>query len=105
MIASHGPRIVPYISQPQVSEVQGWVICGRGCPVPCGMWSSVPGLDPLDANLQAPVGITKIISDIMKCPLRYDTVPGCRCPSWRSQKAKNYLSRTHSCLPDTSLSY
>lgn len=70
-----------------------------------GMLSSVPGLDPLGANLQALTGATKNISDILKCPLRGDTIPGYCCPSWRSQKAKHYLSRTYSYLLDTGLSH
>lgn len=49
--------------------IWGWAILGCGeCPVHCGMFGGIPGLDPSDISNPSLVRISKMYPNIVSCP-------------------------------------
>lgn len=66
---------------PSALGVWGWIILylgGRGCIISCRMFSSIPGLYPLDASSIPPPSSrdNQMSPDIAKCTLRAKIAPG-----------------------------
>ena len=58
----------------------GWtILCSGHCPVLCRMFSSIPGLYPLDASSATQMGNEKLLQTLTMGPLRANHPPEKHC--------------------------